>query len=90
MSENAIYELPEVVIVPARRANIMSRRLGPGCYFRPTGFCIPDDVAAGLTITDIKIGKNSQFYTTGSIPDDRFPLLGALAGSLFPREATGS
>jgi len=70
--EDARYDLPEIVVPPKCSVNIVSRRLGPGCFFQPTGFLIPDDVAAHLLVTDVKVGKNSQFYGTGAIPAGLF------------------
>jgi hypothetical protein len=66
------YDLPEVVVTSKCSANIVSKLLGPGCHFRPEGFLIPDDAAEHLLITDVKVGKNSQFYGTGAIPAGLF------------------
>jgi hypothetical protein len=37
-------------------------------YFRPTAVIIPSHIASSFSITDIKVGKNSQLLSTRPIP----------------------
>jgi hypothetical protein len=40
----------------------------PLCRFQPERIIIPSDVARHFMITDVKVGKNSQFLSPGAIP----------------------
>lgn len=67
-----LYDLPEVVVESLTSVNVVSRRLSPGGCFWPTRFFFPDDVAESLFITDVKVGKNSQFYSPACVPASLF------------------
>jgi hypothetical protein len=65
-----IYTLTSYELLP----NCDSKTVAylPSRRFRPTWISIAKDVAEHVLITDIKIGKNSQLCSTGSLPGSLF------------------
>lgn len=44
----------------------------PECAFRPERLEVPPDVAEHFFVTDVKVGKNSQFWSAGAVPASVF------------------
>ncbi|HVP24126.1 MAG TPA: hypothetical protein VMS77_09480 [Conexivisphaerales archaeon] len=69
-------ELPSVKILAHENTTITSSRTSPRGPIYPVGLSIDPEIARHLTVWDIKIGANSQIYSTGNLP-----------GTLFERSA---
>lgn len=66
------YPLPECVVPPGSSAEVFTSLPSMSGPFRPSWFCIPAEVAQHLIVTDIKVGKNSQFVAATCLPASLF------------------
>lgn len=57
-------------LIPAEQSAVITKR--PQTNFQPIAIHIPAEDAKNFSIIDIKIGKTSQFSTTGEIPATAF------------------
>ena len=58
-------EFPEATVPAGISTYLFIQAKDP---FTPESFSMPEDIARNFLITDIKVGANSQFISTGCIP----------------------
>ncbi len=63
------FDSGAVLIAAAATATLTQR---PQIVFRPERIVVPAAVAAFFQITDVKVGKNSQFVSSGAVPAATF------------------
>lgn len=66
------YDLPAVVVPPGESRNIVSDPLSPQGDFYPHGLKVDPEAARHLTVSDVRVGRNSQFVGAGALPCDLF------------------
>jgi hypothetical protein len=59
-----------VANIAAAAAATLTQR--PQIVFRPERIVVPASVAAFFQVTDVKVGKNSQFVSAGAVPAQTF------------------
>jgi hypothetical protein len=57
--------------------------------YRAQNMVVPDEVASGFFVTDIKVGRNSQLVSVGAVPADYFARCGATEDLLFDSLSRG-
>lgn len=71
MTMPLVYEVGKIQLNPRSSGMVHSPPASPGTVFYPTGFLISGDTEE-VSVTDIKVGRNSQFYAVGAVPASFF------------------
>jgi hypothetical protein len=75
------YELPRIHVKGGESAEIYTDPVSPGGQVWPVGLEVDPDVAPLLMVNDLKVGRNSQLFSCGSVPATLFAAL--LPGQRF-------
>jgi len=71
MAKKLVFEVGTITLDPLCSGTLWSPPTYPGTVCYPTGFLISGDTDDVL-VTDIKVGNNFQFYSTGAAPASFF------------------
>ncbi len=71
MTKKLVFEVGTIQLDPSCSGTVLSPPTSPGTVFYPSGFLIFGDTD-DVVVTDIKVGRNSQIYSTGVVPASFF------------------